>query len=115
MTTLSRRDFFLGPFSRTLKNQETEPVGNFEVVVGRIFDFPIGKKKLLISFELEIESFPEGIRAQSTEKERRYYSIKTNQIGELVVNRREIWSASQVFSLLTNEPVSLDLSLEDRS
>ncbi|HEY8270611.1 MAG TPA: hypothetical protein VIG33_06950 [Pseudobdellovibrionaceae bacterium] len=103
MNTMTRRDFFLGTFSKA----ETKT----ECIVGRISDFPIGKSKSLTALQVEIESLPEGLRARSLENERCFYSIKMNQIGELIVNRRELWPENQAFSILTNEQTSL----EDRS
>jgi hypothetical protein len=105
MTELSRRDFFL----RTFKRPE-----NPEIIIGKIFDFPLGEKKILCQAKMIIESLPEGLRAQSTEEENKFYPIKTNHVGELVVNRAETWTKAQVFSVLTNETIYLDTSLEDR-
>ncbi len=105
MTEMSRRDFFL----KTFKKKE-QP----EIIIGKIFDFPIGEKKILDNGRLIVESFPEGLRAQSSEDQKKFYPIKTNHIGELVVNRAEVWPSGKVFSILTNEPTFLDILLEDQ-
>ena len=115
MTAMSRRDFFLKALVNSEERQMPEPIENPEVVVGRVVDFPVGAKRVLMPCQVLVESLPEGLRAQSLENDRKFYSIKSNQIGELVVNRRDIWPASQVFSILTNEPTYFDTSTEDRS
>lgn len=115
MTSISRRDFFLKALRNSGERQSQEPIANPEVVIGRLVDFPVGTKKVLTPFQMVIESLPEGLRAQSVENDHKFYSIKSNQVGELVVNRMDIWPASQVFSILTNEPAYFDAFREDRS
>lgn len=105
MTDMSRRDFFTKSFRKA---------ENPEVIIGKISDFPVGKEKVLEKFKIVVESLPEGLKARSTEDNNNFYSIKTNQVGELVVNRAEDWSPSHAFSILTNELIFLDTSLEDR-
>lgn len=107
MSSLSRRDFFIGN-----KNKKFE---NPEVVIGKIADFPVGEKKLIEEFRLTIESFSQGLRARlNNSKENTFYAIKANQTGEIIVNRSENWPAELVFSILTYEPTSFDSSQEDR-
>lgn len=105
MTSMSRRDFFLKSFRKP---------ENPEIIIGKIFDYPLGEKRILTQAKMIIESLPEGLRAQSLEEENKFYPIKTNHVGELVVNRAETWTKAQVFSVLTNESIYLDTSLEDR-
>jgi hypothetical protein len=114
MSPITRRDFFLKTLrpANSGKNLATTEIPEF--IIGRVVDFPLGEKILHEPHQVIIESLPEGLRAQSTENKNQFYSIKLNQIGELIVNRMEIWSADQVFSILTNEPAYLDISSEDR-
>lgn len=105
MTAMSRRDFFTKSFRKA---------ENPEVIIGKIRDFPVGEEKVLDKFKIVVESLPEGLRARSAEDKNIYFSIKTNQVGELVVNRAEDWSPAHAFSILTNELIFLDTSLEDR-
>lgn len=105
MTSMSRRDFFINSFRKPQ---------NPEVIIGKISDFPVGENKILDKFKILVESLPEGLRVRSTEDQNNFFSIKTNKIGELVVNRAEPWPISQAFSILTNDSIFLDTSLEDR-
>jgi len=114
MNSMNRRKFVLGSFAKTDKTHGSEAVESPEAVIGKIADFPVGEKKLLTSLKAIVESLPEGLRVQSTENANLFYAIETNSTGELVINRRKIWPANQVFSILTNEPACLDPSREDR-
>jgi hypothetical protein len=109
---MSRRDFFLSRFAKAGMKKNVDIFHNPEVVIGKIVDFPIGKKILLSSMGVQVESLPEGLRVQSTTNERQFYPIRANQVGELIINRRENWPASQVLCLLTNEPACLEKSRE---
>lgn len=116
MSSLTRRGFFL---RHTLKTPDApdaiEKNKNSEVVIGKIADFPVGKKKKLERFHLTIESFPEGLRARSnhSNSQNKFYSIKANQFGELIVNQSEDWPAQLVFSILKLGPDDFDLSQEE--
>ena len=142
MSALSRREFFLGSadkfFSKkNLKNSiEIKKIEKPEVVIGKVYDFPIGKKKLFQDLDIEIESFAEGLRARAIDTTQEvnkqifyaikqiFYAIKSNHLGELIVNRSEVWPAELVFSILkfepetfdstAVEPKSFDLKQEDR-
>ncbi len=121
MSTLSRRAFFVGKYiGKPAKIVKSE---NPEVMVGKIADFPVGEKKLLEKFQLVMESFSEGLRARANSNDNsnennnknKFFAIKVNQSGELVVNRSEYWLETQVFSILTYGPTSFDTLQEDRS
>lgn len=115
MKTLSRREFFLKAIAKDGNLQSKKNIKNSEVIVGRIADFPVGEKKILTSLQVVIESFSEGLRAQSIKDDSQFYSIKSNQTGELIVNYTEIWPANQAFSILTNSATYFDTQWEDRS
>ena len=114
MSSFNRREFFL---RNPVKNFDaTEKIENSEVIIGKIADFPVGEKKLFEKFQLTVESFSEGLRARSSHNscQNKFYSIKANQSGELIVNQSENWPAELVFSILTYGPVDFDSSQEDR-
>lgn len=115
MSSLSRREFFIGNLAK--KFHANEKVEKPEVVIGKIADFPIGEKKLLEKYQLTVESFSEGLRARSSSfsGKDKFYSIKANQLGELIVDRSKSWPAELVFSILTYEPTDFDSPKEDRS
>jgi hypothetical protein len=115
MSPISRRDFILKTLKPVSIGRNVATTEAAEFVIGRIVDFPLGEKRLQELNQVAIESLPEGLRAQSTENTNQFYSIKLNQIGELIVNRMELWPASKVFSILTNESVYLDMSSEDKA
>lgn len=115
MSSLSRREFFMGNLVK--KFYADEKIENPEVIIGKIADFPIGEKKLLEKYQLTVESFSEGLRVRSNcfNSKGKFYSIKANQSGELIVDRSKSWPAELVFSILTYEPTDFDSPKEDRS
>ncbi len=114
MRKFSRRDLFSLNRELTLNPVVTEK--NTDVVVGRLFDFPLGEQKILPALNIIIESLPEGLRAHSTENIDQYYALKENTSGELVLSLKELWPANRVYSFLTNAPIDLKIaSWEDQS
>lgn len=83
-------------------------------MIGKIADFPVGREKPFDSGLLIVESLPEGLRARSTGNDFLYFEIKAGPIGELMVNRAEIWPANRVFSIMTAGPASLETHLEEQ-
>ena len=115
MSPVNRREFFIKALKGTDIGRNVATTRSSEFVVGKVVDFPLGEKRLLEPYQVTIESLPEGLQAQSIENDNQFYSIKLNQFGELVVNRMEIWPATRVFSILTNEAIYLNMSSEGKS
>ena len=73
----------------------------------------MGEEKLSGSGTLWIESLAEGLRARSVGPENRYYAIQSGPNGGLTVNRLESWPMEKVYSIMTGEPVSLNVKVEE--
>lgn len=111
--TKNRRNLFQGIYNLVSneKNIVFEKDKN-AVVLGKVCDFPIGEKILLSNLQIYVETLPEGIRIQSSKDFDIFYSINLNQRGELLVDFSKTWPSHVVFSLLTNEPVSINNNQE---
>lgn len=115
MSSFSRRELFLGSLKKNSGTSGLQQQEKSEVVIGKIADFSVGEKKLLAQHQITVESFSEGLRVRSNNNKNKFYSIKANQSGELIVNRSENWPPRLVFSILTYEPTEFDSSQEGRS
>ena len=113
----SRRNLFQGVFSllanpkQIASESETKTILSVDkenFVIGRLKDYPLGEKRLIVSRQIFVETLPEGIRVQSSNNPEQFFSVKLNSQGELIVNKKEVWSADIVFSMMTNEPVRLN-------
>jgi hypothetical protein len=113
----NRRNLFQGVFSLVVNanpapTESDRKVIPFTVkksfVIGRLKDYPLGEKKLIVSRQIFVETLPEGIRIQSSNNPEQFFSVALNSQGELVVNKNEVWNADIVFSMMTNEPVRLN-------
>jgi hypothetical protein len=113
MSAISRRNFLFGAFSRksglTINNSSNAKT---EDVIGWISDFPLGVKKQLPSFQIFVESLPEGLRIQSCLCPDQFFGVKTNLYGEILVDYTKNWPSDMVFSMMTNEPVRLNNNKE---
>lgn len=113
MRSMSRREMLSTVFGKA-KPTTSLQTETKEMVIGRIRDFPLGEKRVFSNFQICVEAFPEGMRAQSSQIDGQYFAIRMNQFGELVVNRSEVWVEEDIFSVITNEPVKLsNLKVED--
>ncbi len=83
--------------------------------IGKIADFPVGETKSFPLHAMVVESLAEGLRARSLENDGCCYAVKTNQIGELLVSRDELWPENMIYSILKNEAVCLTKPLEENS
>lgn len=115
MSSMSRRAFFLGNFASGKSPQCSHDSEQPRVTVGRITDFPIGEKKEILQSQMIIESLAEGFRARSIRDHNIYYSIESNQYGQLIVNCDILWSEDQVFSIFSNGPTCLEKPCEEQS
>lgn len=117
----SRRNLFQGIFG-LVANTKSEnaplekdptPIANAEeFVIGRLKDYPLGEKVMIVSRQIIVETLPEGIRVQSSSNPEIFFSVKLNTQGEITVNINKTWSADMFFSMMTNEPVRLNNNKE---
>ena len=113
----SRRNLFQGVFGLvanskpTASESEKKTISSVDIenfVIGRLKDYPLGEKRLIVSRQIFVETLPEGIRIQSSNNLEQFFSVTLNAQGELTVNKKEVWPADIVFSMMTNEPIRLN-------
>lgn len=104
---MNRREFFKS-FKLDIPSVTIEQNLSPMITLGGINQFPPTAKYKSLENNLEIESLEEGIRVWD-EKQKKYLPVSLSLQGDLLANKDKIWQKTDLYSIILNEKISLDI------